>query len=553
MAVRTVYMRPEAAQAARSPIYEEPIDVKHPTGIPTGTLEKIFNTIRVPFEVQCEDSSLKPKAKKLFQILYSKDFFGSGTQACSFVLDAFAKIASTPSSPVRVSITSIVASSANTNYLGGFQPSSRIIVIESTHLKDLNIENPNDERVLEFMGTVLHEMTHAIHYGSFLTAACIKTDYLNPGDVFRELGCSKEKYEADLRSASEKAPTGWALMNPAFTLTGEMWKLFIIPARLVDQDKLVLAFNEFFARIPQMFCQFGNSYSAKEIHKALEDIFPLGNQFFWNQFKKRCEEISLVALPFLEQSPTENSHKTTQGSNHHHRIIDLRKPTEKTKIEKSITLPSPDHKEATSTTDPIIERLEPLESIELLIQRIEALKADKPSAKRAQRLHALFEELKIDKHIKYSIYHAIGRKAGQVTSAQREYGRAHFADSLSGLQKILLEFPFKAGTSQHPLSAKDQKKQEILQLQSRSKEISSVLEEVETRMADLRSQLATLATKKKSLQSELEQKTKAIQRLQTPLRSTTMPRQDAVAIQDVPQSGFSRRNTRQGTLLRFIP
>lgn len=99
-------------------------------------------------------------------------------------------------------------------------------------------------------------------------------------------------------------------------------------------------------------------------------------------------------------------------------------------------------------------------AIEELIQRIEALKKHPSGPARVQKLHDLFDELKIDKSVKYAIYDEIGHKAGKVSQA-RNYGRAHFGDSLSAVQKGLRDFietsksPSSSSEAMHPTSARE--------------------------------------------------------------------------------------------------
>ncbi|MBS3904537.1 MAG: hypothetical protein KGZ39_04350 [Simkania sp.] len=81
-----------------------------------------------------------------------------------------------------------------------------------------------------------------------------------------------------------------------------------------------------------------------------------------------------------------------------------------------------------------------IEKLGRLIQRIEILKANPRSLERTQQLHNLFDQLHIDKQAKYDIYDNIGTRAGKAPEDRRAYGRAHLADSLSGLQAILREF-----------------------------------------------------------------------------------------------------------------
>ena len=97
----------------------------------------------------------------------------------------------------------------------------------------------------------------------------------------RELGCSVEEYH----KALDRGP----LESPILPLTHRMNEYFLPPIRLAREGNHVLAFNEYFARIPEMYYRFGKTHSYEVIEASLREIFPVGLQFFAGRFKSTCE------------------------------------------------------------------------------------------------------------------------------------------------------------------------------------------------------------------------------------------------------------------------
>lgn len=256
---------------------------------------KEATTVHVPFSIQCGDAKLKVKAERLFQILYEKKHFGSGKAICSLILDAFARLA-TCSSPVRVNIV-YLKENKDGNKPGCYVSKERVIMIDKRALSELEFED--EKQLLDVLGTLLHEMTHALHYNLFASAKDASHENLE-----KELGCTKKLYESALTQASKCIPgMEWSYYHPQQDLVDQMRCYhFRPPAHYVRQAEWEIGFAEFLARFPQMFCHYGKDFSLEEMESAMHKIFPVGFQFFKENFQKRCRELARTNSCGFEQS-----------------------------------------------------------------------------------------------------------------------------------------------------------------------------------------------------------------------------------------------------------
>lgn len=233
-------------------------------------MELSHELITVPFDVNYENPEIQRQAERIFQILYSEkaeEIFGSGKDACLFILEAFARMVT--SAPVSIYIKEL----GEEGTMGRYLPLRRTIELESGLL---------DGKEDDFVATVLHEMTHALHYNFFVTAADVEE-----GSCKEELGCGLDCYRAALHEAARKIPHSLTAELP---LACKMRiHYFLPPADLVREGRCVLGYNEFLARVPEMYCRFGKIYSAAVISDSLKEIFPLSVEFFWGIFKTRCQ------------------------------------------------------------------------------------------------------------------------------------------------------------------------------------------------------------------------------------------------------------------------
>ncbi len=247
-----------------------------------------ISRVAIPCTIHCNDPALRAKATTIFKMLYSKQFFGSGKEACSLVLDAFAWLSSRKhEDPITISIEDLseYETSCFDKKLGRYIPLKRSIVLDSRLLRATNIDDLNNEDLKEFMSTVIHEMTHAVHFDGFNTALFTTSENLR-----EELGCTRTEYSKALEKAASLVPRFDGFPRLTITLLAKMLMNYEDPKNHFYAGRLERAFNEFFARFPEMHCLHGRSNSREEIDAALEKIFPLGHRFFWGAFRRKCEE-----------------------------------------------------------------------------------------------------------------------------------------------------------------------------------------------------------------------------------------------------------------------
>ncbi len=251
----------------------------------------------VPFAIEGDDPAHVAIAEKIFQRLYSKEHFGTGREACSFVLDSFAQL----TRPRAFGQLRVVIEELPANIWGQFAPFKHRLVINKSKVSiiDSGFIKLEDRFVQELMGTMLHEMTHAIHHAAFTTFH----DTSNEEALQRELGCTTKEFETELRKAADNVPSGIGrhgiLLCGAETFSlynKEIRPIFVVPADHVRSDELAIGFSEFLARFPEIYCIFGKTHTKPEIDAALKRISPLAYRIFWGQFRERSEQLAKVPL-----------------------------------------------------------------------------------------------------------------------------------------------------------------------------------------------------------------------------------------------------------------
>ncbi|MBP9841857.1 MAG: hypothetical protein KBC64_05475 [Simkaniaceae bacterium] len=230
-------------------------------------------TTKYKIDIRCETPEIDHLARPIFEVIYSdqaEKLFGSGKEACQLILQTF----------THIGVSIRIGALNETTTLGRYTPLTRTIELESSLL--LEGKTP------DFIATTLHEMTHALHYHFFSTAASLDDEFCT-----KELGCKVSDYRTALIEASTKIPT--------LCLTHQMRDdYFLPPLRLVQEENYLLAYNEYLARIPEMYYRFRETHSREEIKASLEEIFPMGLSFFWGKFKDRCEGKEDIPPEFLD-------------------------------------------------------------------------------------------------------------------------------------------------------------------------------------------------------------------------------------------------------------
>lgn len=289
--IETQQRRIQPVAALQTPIY---------TQLPRASEKPL---VRVPFEIRGRDKELQAKAEKIFQLLYSKERFGSGKEVCSLILDAFTQLAVNSDPPITVSIAQLNAEDQPKNTMVCYFPFLRDLQIDSDLLRNVNVEDLTDRKLIMLMGTIIHEMTHAIDWAKYDSP-----EQASPENLHKEIGCTKEEFETALTEASTGLPDSrddydLALLCRSKGFPVSLLKImrdhiFKEPRKLVLDGNFEEGFREYFARIPQMHCEFGRSESRAEIDGALQKIFPLGHKFFFERFLKKCAEIRSQPVGF---------------------------------------------------------------------------------------------------------------------------------------------------------------------------------------------------------------------------------------------------------------
>jgi hypothetical protein len=262
--------------------------------------------VKIPFAVSIDDPILKATVENVLHLLYSKKYFGSGKEACSLVLDGFAQIAA-PSTYFQIRVGVKCLDKVH-NIEGQYNALERTLMLNENTVKCFNqvgieelekrMEGTSQayhgkDHLTKLMSIILHEMTHAVHHATFTSFYDV-----SDGTLKKELGCDEEGYIKALEEAAARIPqmTAFGGLLYPFTLTNAMLPLFDEPARYTRAYQWPVAFAEFLARIPEMYCKFGSSRSEKEIDESLRWIFPLGNDVFWGFFKQTCEGLRKAPL-----------------------------------------------------------------------------------------------------------------------------------------------------------------------------------------------------------------------------------------------------------------
>lgn len=253
----------------------------------------------LPFRVEGDNPAHVAIAEKVFQCLYSKEHFGpAGTEACSLVLDAFAKLTRTRAfGQAHVAIADL----PDHDVAGRYEIENLRLVINTKFLPmlrkgSLNLEDP---RLLELMATMLHEMTHAVHCTTFATSISTSDD-----DLSRELGCTTEEFAAALSESATRLPRHLSrrgpLMLPGFSVSfyQQILPEFVDPANHVRAGRMHVGFAEFLARIPEMYGKYGKTHLKAEIDEALNKISPLAYRVFWGRFREQCERLRKARLQY---------------------------------------------------------------------------------------------------------------------------------------------------------------------------------------------------------------------------------------------------------------
>lgn len=267
------------------------------TSLPMESWRQMAQKVPCDFEVTGGSQKTRQQVEMLLKVLYSKHFFQEGKEALSLVLDAFLPLATQGDLPIRIELRDDL----DPMIAGRYVPIERAIYLNARVVELFN-DRSDAEDLRSFFGTLVHEMTHAIHCERFASAVAQNLDEVSQELFQEELGCSREQLRDALHQSDATIPSGF--LGFPLTLKDRMIRDYTsLKGMVYEGGNEAMFFAELLARIPEMYCKYAGKYSKEEIDDALREICPLAFDFFWDRFSQTMLSFQeSIDMPMLSKA-----------------------------------------------------------------------------------------------------------------------------------------------------------------------------------------------------------------------------------------------------------